>query len=292
MRFGSLLAVAARPWFIAAAAFGAIVVAFPAGSYDEEGYGSAGPAVWVSREAPPHLRAVHWQWIRERLGWDAPIWPVSVAGRWGISWTDRRGRERVSILPPRPPGPADVAILSTSLWWLLGAPAVGSAVAVWRWVRGNAERDAAPSSLPWRLARPSVWAFAPLGLALLASGGQGWSWGPTNGRGAWGSADLFVQRDLPGARPRRAVAVAATQYVSVVPPREPRTGDGWAVAACGVSAERSPGSVVHVSDAPRAVLTDWNFTVNVWWLVGLAAAGSAVTLFRTARRPRGVSPAG
>lgn len=327
-RVRSLAAAILRPWAVVAAILAGLAAALP-----ELGRDDAWCSVSVWQRSWPHPRMVALN-VRLRdepdplvVGGPTDTWMDSGGFAGGaVTWVSRGvvsagppwltgpRRGRAGALPVlRPAGAeADSVLIHTSLWLWLGLPAFASVVAAWMWLRRRLDdEDGDPSlgraALTWRLARPWVWTFAPIGLALVLAGNNGWT-GTPDEFGRLMSAGLqFTAVPPDGPQVRSLSAWRYQRQILTAEEADARTHDGgevWGVWPLTVSTTRYDLADQSVSDweadfamqgrtVPAAYRggtftdTQEEWAVSVWWLVAVAATGNLVTLGRLLRQRRG-----
>ncbi|MFH5804857.1 hypothetical protein [Alienimonas sp. DA493] len=281
------------PWCVALAVLGIAEAAFVGRlleGQDRSGWSGTDVSVWVTDG--PLRRAVAVQWTSEFVDDPAPSWEEE-GGAMGVYWI-RGGGNPVDGTPPargRPPGAVvQYASVQVGLLWCLGLPVLGSILLLWRSVRRRAARpdeaDAGRRPGPlWRLARPWVWTFAPVGLLLVIGGGeQDDAYTRALGLPPFSAQ---VSPAAPSAQPTRSLFVWQSETVPAPAGREaePTTETIlWGDPRWGVSGKRYRSSWTMRRAAyfhhVRGIL------LSVWWLIAVAAAGNAVTLVGLARSNR------
>ncbi|MFH5804858.1 hypothetical protein [Alienimonas sp. DA493] len=281
-----------RPWAVAAAALAVAAAAFqPRPTGHERGLLQYGVGFSVGAAEGWSGRALSFAWDSWPAEGEEVHWIVT-GGDYGVLWTYGGWG-----LPSRRHGPlgtrvrgASIGFLSLHaelLWWL-GVPLIGSAVGVWRLHQRRTEGVHEPADgpgLPWRLARPWVWLFAPLGVALVVLGGEPWTVGDHR---TLDYSERFVEfaRDEADGPPGRALVlreVALTEVSWGVPESLEPLGRMETVELPGVAADWSVSHVMY-SDIGNVVVSKRRAALSVWWLVAVAAVFNFFTLGRLVRQ--------
>ena len=255
-RVRRLLIAAVTPWVLVLAGFGTVVLAVPVQTWP------AGPApmepglaVGVSSAAisagPDEWRIVGVQWLRRPLpptNWEWMAWDDGFGWRrnelWFPAWD--LGGGFAAARPGRPP---DLVAVGVAIPWLLGLPAVWSALALWRAVRRG--EDPSPLSSSGRALRPWGVTFALVGAGLLTNG-------------------LTLPDD---SGPNATVVMCEVERT---PP------DGYHPRAVRFALVRVP-----LPAGTGSVISSRSATVGFWWLILIPAVCNAVQAVadRRCRRP-------
>ena len=232
----------AGPWVAVLAAFGAVALAFPAG---ESGGAvlSADPGLSFGVGGPlagtGGWRKVGGQWLRRPGTFGGLEWwegGDSCGLFFGRIWLP------ASAITPgfaaaKPDRPADLIAAGVAIPWLLGVPAVWSALVLWRAVRRE-EGHVSPLASSARALRPWAVTLAAVGAALLVNG------------------LAIPDRPVAPGGPRAAVLVGRVQ----------RTPPGsYHPRLVRVGVERWPGGPAGVRGSGRYAV------VGFWWLIAVPA---------------------